>query len=275
MNRKKTFRLNLLENAYDYLNCSLEFVVRAKKLDSQKEWKFAIIHLAHCIELLLKERLRREHKLLIYADLDKYKPITREKKTVAWDALVARIKFILGHDFDEIDAGRLDLVRGLRNQMIHYDVELHFPGIYHDYANLWNFVREFSEKMLGETLHEKIALKLRAEEQTLGILFAEEIVHFNGIFMPKELREAILEEQTRTCLTIDGQQYQRIRYGDPKEYDDHDIATPPYFTRPCHDCFVVQGQIHLLDCDMERCPKCGNQLLTCGCAAAYCNEQNS
>jgi len=33
----------------------------------------------------------------------------------------------------------------------------------------------------------------------------------------------------------------------------------------CHDCGVKEGEIHQLNCDMESCPFCGGQLITCGC----------
>ena len=33
--------------------------------------------------------------------------------------------------------------------------------------------------------------------------------------------------------------------------------------RNCGDCGVEEGKIHKKDCDMERCPICGRQLLSC------------
>ena len=33
----------------------------------------------------------------------------------------------------------------------------------------------------------------------------------------------------------------------------------------CHDCGTKEGQLHVLGCDMERCPFCSNQLISCQC----------
>lgn len=33
----------------------------------------------------------------------------------------------------------------------------------------------------------------------------------------------------------------------------------------CHDCNITHGNFHHCMCDVERCPRCGGQLISCGC----------
>lgn len=47
-----------------------------------------------------------------------------------------------------------------------------------------------------------------------------------------------------------------------------------HFNEPngrCHDCNALHGKYHHSRCDVERCPRCGGQLITCGCL----NEQEN
>lgn len=37
----------------------------------------------------------------------------------------------------------------------------------------------------------------------------------------------------------------------------------------CHDCGCSKGNHHHMGCDMERCPKCGRQYISCDCKIRY------
>lgn len=57
---------------------------------------------------------------------------------------------------------------------------------------------------------------------------------------------------TAEVLAIRGVRYPRQRYRSASD-------------TACHDCGVAPGGVHHHGCDMERCPTCAWQLISCGC----------
>ena len=44
----------------------------------------------------------------------------------------------------------------------------------------------------------------------------------------------------------------------------------------CHDCSIVnqKGNLHHFGCDIERCPRCHGQLISCGCKKGDVSKTN-
>jgi len=54
-----------------------------------------------------------------------------------------------------------------------------------------------------------------------------------------------------------------IKYGDEKRYDEYGGMND--YPKQCPDCGVLKGREHLSCCDIEECPLCGSQLISCEC----------
>jgi hypothetical protein len=83
-------------------------------------------------------------------------------------------------------------------------------------------------------------------------------VLYRGVPMVEGWSEKIKAAQELRSVKFKGREIPRIRYG--KEKSDWAAANTP-----CHDCRVLEGEFHVPSCDVEECPVCGDQLITCDC----------
>jgi hypothetical protein len=81
---------------------------------------------------------------------------------------------------------------------------------------------------------------------------------YRGVPMIEGWPEKMLAAQQSPSYAVQGRDVGRVRYGD--EHDDWGADQ-----QACHDCRVIKGEFHVPGCDVERCPLCGGQVITCDC----------
>ena len=133
--------ITLIENALDFILSAVEWAQE----DDSRSLKYAVLHLSDGVELILKEKLRREHWSLLFADVDKANENafkTGDFKSVDFDDCMGRIQGISRLDLrSHIDL--LRLLRRHRNRLQHFEYNGSKDEVISLLVKTWAFVLDF------------------------------------------------------------------------------------------------------------------------------------
>jgi hypothetical protein len=117
--RPQAIQFGLLDNARDSLRQAVELIAFGDIGSDHARLKHAITAAAHCVELLLKERLRRINPAFVWESVDKYPSL--EARTVTVTTAVSRLKTIGNVVFAAADEQIIKSLRTTRNAIEHYE----------------------------------------------------------------------------------------------------------------------------------------------------------
>ena len=128
-------KVTLLENSKRFTRESLKKAIDAESDINQ--WQFAILLIIQAIELALKEKLHREHELLIYANPD------NPKHTVSTVQALLRLSRISSFDMKKDDKSMIELAVNWRNRIIHHEFDFSVDILKNGFARLLGFLSNF------------------------------------------------------------------------------------------------------------------------------------
>ena len=114
----KDIEFTLIQNAFDSMERAIELLAWKDVSSDASRLKQAIQLIAHSIELLLKERLRRIHPSLIWEDVDKYPKL--DARTVGVDRAIHRLEHVGGIFISTVDTKIIKSLRDTRNAIEHF-----------------------------------------------------------------------------------------------------------------------------------------------------------
>ncbi len=126
---------NLLTNATDSITQAIELIAWKDQPDEARRLKQSVLSIAHGVELLLKERLRRVHPALVWENVDKFPLINA--RTVTVDGALNRLSRIGGLQFSVQDTSLITSLRDTRNAIEHY---------------AWSTTKAEAERIVGQAL---------------------------------------------------------------------------------------------------------------------------
>lgn len=280
-------KLNLLENSLDFLKESLEQYIIADEdgnhhpynYHKKVKWKIAFINLVQAIELLMKKIISSVAPALIKPNIDSF---SDDDKSISFAQCITRLVNFSQINISDEEISQLKACSKLRNRFTHYDVRISSEEIKKKYCTLFSLYKRLFEEETKTNIHiENISTTIVESIVT----FADQFTIFRGYEILKAdlttcKDEILLAQQHPNFIDKNGTIVQRIKFGSEghflesiKEDEQESYYTSTsYLCDYCDDCYAKQGEYHLVHCDLERCPICGGQALSCDCQLKWAED---
>jgi len=116
---RQPIAFDLLTNARDSFERAVHLIALGENGTEHGRLKHAILSAAHCIELMLKERLRRVHPAFVWEKVDQYPSL--DARTVTVEMAIRRLQSVAGVLTSTSDEQTLRSLRLTRNAIEHYE----------------------------------------------------------------------------------------------------------------------------------------------------------
>lgn len=146
MGQRASIDFDLLGNAKDSLRRAVELLAWKDISSDHPRLKHAIMNVTHCIELLLKERIRRINPSLVWENVDRYPSL--DARTVTVDAAIGRLRRIGNVVINEQDEKTLKSIRLTRNAIEHFEWQASEAEVKTILGTALNFVFSFAKREL-------------------------------------------------------------------------------------------------------------------------------
>jgi len=234
----RTLELDLLNNGLDFVKEGIEKIYPKHKISSNA-YKYALLNIYSGTLLILKEKLKRQHRSLIYAKVeDVDQPSAR---TVNFDEVVKRLQRIAGINFgDDLDI--LRRAQKERNIIEHFELKLNVKEVDKLVGEIIEFLDRFLVEHIGTTLkkHLKSSAWLEVKE---FVKIAERLRKENISNWCKRVDKFKKLSELEVAELIEGAQFH------PKYNPDGGLS-------PCVYCY--EDSVVVIEPDIALCtnPKC-------------------
>jgi len=212
-------KLDVIENALDFLDSAGRNLLDFEASASPRDVKYALLHLAAGIALLLKQRLAKDHWALVFDDLNKASKVLYDSGDFTSPGLeqcLERVRSVCGVEISSVDKNSLMSLRKLRNKIEHFRFEVSREEGLSIAVKVWPFAFDFVQDQLAQDFNdnqnqqwESVRTKMlgieefvrQRHDETAPLVKAKESEGFTIVDCPLCLETALyLEIEERGCL---------------------------------------------------------------------------